>query len=266
MFDDTTKTIEGSATRRRWLFAITIASILAIYSYPSVRTIFKTGSTALPTVTAPDLGLYLSLGQLTMLNDGSVLNPYYKIRVPPDAAGFLKFRLGPLLFAHFGALLGGRLWLALLLWNLLWWSLLCLAAFWLFESLLPELRVQFACVGTVVLMLFNFGMLKSLASAWLPVPSLAAFGEAQLPYIRPFSPQVAMPLLLAYVALQIHVLRKKGTLAWAVMASLQLLALTSFPYAALVMAGVSAVAAVAPWSVSSRPRKRRTARRFSFMA
>lgn len=245
MFDNTTTTIEGSAPRRRWLFAITVAAILAIYSYPSIKTIFATGSTALPAITAPDLGLYLSLGQLTVLDDGSVLNPYYRIRVPADAAGFLKFRLGPVLFRHFSALLGGRLWLALLLWNLIWWGLLCLAAFWLFESLQPELRVRFAYVGTVELMLFNFGMLKSLASAWLSFPSLAAFSAAELPYIRPFSPQVAMPLLLAYVALQIHVLQKKGALAWAAMAALQLLALGSFPYAALVMAGISAVVAVA---------------------
>ncbi|HST08752.1 MAG TPA: hypothetical protein VLL05_00120 [Terriglobales bacterium] len=96
--------------------------------------------------------------------------------------------------------------------------------------------------GLAMLMFFNFGAMREQIAAWLHFPGLPYFREVGLPYIRPFSPQIALPILLFYLGLQIIALRERKPIAWAAMVALQLFACASFPYATLVMAGVSAVA------------------------
>ena len=61
---------------RRAVYLSAIALILGLYSYPALRTASTTGSWRLPAVSAPDLGLYLSLSNLGKDRDGSPLNPY----------------------------------------------------------------------------------------------------------------------------------------------------------------------------------------------
>ncbi len=229
-----------------------VAVILSLYSYPALRTAFVTGSRRLPTVSAPDLGLYLSLSRLGNDRDGSVLNPYYRISVPANSVGFLKFRLGPILFGLVADVFAGRMWLALFVWNLFWWGFLCLAAIWLFERFLPQAPLELVLVGLSLLMLFNFGMFQNLITAWIHFPSMLFFQRVELAYIRPFTPQIAIPLLLCYVGLQVLALQRKSMAAWGAMAVLQFIAFAAFPYATLVMAGTTAVSA--SWYIFSRAR------------
>jgi hypothetical protein len=72
-----------------------------------------------------------------------------------------------------------------------------------------------------MLMFFNFGAMRDEIAAWLHFPAVSRFGEIGLPYIRSFSPQVALPILLLYLGLLILALQKRNWILWATMAALQ---------------------------------------------
>jgi hypothetical protein len=236
-------------SRRRYAILALITLILAIYSYPTVRTALTTGSTRLPAVSAPDLGLYLSLSRLEDLPHGMVLNPYYHISVPAGGVAYLKFRSGPILFGQVNSLFRGRIWWALLVWNLFWWLLLGLSSIWLFKRFLPRHTHELALAGTAILMLFSIEGFGRSLSTWIHfLPSHALGG---LPYLRPFSPQVVMPLFLCYVGFQIRALKSRSTAAWAAMVLLQFLAFTAFPFATLMMAGLTGIASL--WYLATYP-------------
>jgi len=250
---DAAKTADSpvrSRSARRFAYLVSVLVVLAVYSYPALRTASISGLRRLPAVSAPDLGLYLSLSRIEHDSTGAELNPYYRVSVPGNSLGFLKFRLGPILFGLLTNLSAGRLWTALFAWNVFWWSCLCLAAIWLFERFLPQAPTEFVLGGLALLMLFNFGMLTQSIRGWMHFPSLSGFEAVQLMYIRPFFPQIAVPLLLAYVALQIHALQKKTIAPWVLMAVVQCFAFAVFPYTLVMMAGTTAVAA--SWYVVSR--------------
>jgi len=238
--------ISGSAA-----FFGAIALILGLYSYPALRTAATTESKRLPAVSAPDLGLYLAMSNLVKGREGSILNPYYRISVPANSVGFLKFRLGPMLFGFVDQLLAGRLWTALFVWNLFWWGCICVAAIYLFEQFLPRGRVELVLAGLSLLMLFSFAEVRAIITAWTHLPSTRFFNMVELPYIRPFTPQVTMPLLLCYIGLQIRALKGKTIAPWVTMAFIQFFAMAAFPYATLMMAGTTAVSVV--WYISRSP-------------
>jgi hypothetical protein len=252
-----------SGSTRRVAYLIFILAILTIYSYPALRTASITGSRRLPAVSAPDLGLYLSLSRIERDSTGTDLNPYYRVSVPGNSLGFLKFRLGPILFGYLTDLFGGRLWPALFVWNLFWWGCTAFTAIWLFQRFLPQASIEFVIGGLALLMLFNFGMLTQFFRAWMHFPSLLGFQSVQLAYIRPFVPQIAIPLLLLYVGLQIYALQnqapqtqasqKKTIAPWVLMAFVQWFAFATFPYAMVMMAGTTAIAA--SWYVFSGTHK-----------
>jgi hypothetical protein len=224
-------------------YATAVIFVLAVYSYPALRTRSVTKCERLPVISAPDLGLYLSLSSLEKPSTGFVLNPYYRVEVPAAGAGFLKFRLGPELFGWLTRLMSGRMWWSLFVWNLFWWALACAAAIWVFARFLPDASLELVLAGLSMLMFFNFGTTKEEIAAWLHFPALSHFGEIGLPYIRSFSPQVALPVLLVYLGLQVLALQKRNIRAWAAMVALQLFACATFPYATLMMAGTTAIAA-----------------------
>jgi len=230
------------------LYCILITIILGIYSYPPVRTAFATKSLRVPAISAPDLGLYLTLSQLEANHDGRIFNPYYRIDVPAGSVGLIKFRSGPIVFGLFNHMLQGRIWVALLMWNLVWWLLLCLSAIWLFERFLSSPRVELVVAGLSVLMLFSVEFFWRSLTGW---SQLAGSG---LPYIRPFSPQVAMPLLFCYLGVQMLALGERSAVWWGWLAVLQFVAFTAFPYATLMMAGTTAIAA--GWYMVARRRER----------
>jgi hypothetical protein len=199
------------------------------------------GSKDLPTILAPDLTLYLNLSNLTPLSEGEVLNPYYRIPVQRNGAGYLKFGLAARLFGGIARALGGRTWLAMLMWNAFWLGCLCITTICLFERFLPGGSPVLVLLGAAFLMLFNFGMARTLVLAWAHLPSLEAFTNIGLPFMRAFVPVTPCVLLLMYLGLQMEALRRDRIILWAAMAFLQLLALAVFPYATLLMAGITAV-------------------------
>ncbi|MGA7559644.1 MAG: hypothetical protein WCF61_16175 [Terriglobales bacterium] len=226
---------------RRPVIVALVLFTLAVYSYPALATLAKTGFTALPPIFAADLDLYLLISKLTTLSPAAIVNPYYGIEVPPNATAHLKFRLAFLLFRYFDALLGGHLWLALFVWNLFWWGLLCWVALWLFEKFLPDNSILLVALGLGFLMWSNFGLLKPLFLAWFHLPSLQGFENVGLAYARPFFPQLPVPLVLAYLGLQMSLLRAERLRIWIGMGLLQFLAFAIFPYATLMMAGITLV-------------------------
>lgn len=226
-----------------------VVVILGIYSYPALRTAITTRSLRLPPVTAADQGLYLSLSQLHKTPAGAFINPYYRIPVAYPIS-YLKFRLGPMLFGLLDKLLVGRIWWAMFVWNLLLWYSLCAAAIWLFRSFLPDPKLELVLADTALLALFNFEAFGITARAWLHHSNADLLSG--LPYIRPFTPQIAIPLLVLYLGLQIRALRQKGVATWGIMALVQFAAFAAFPYATLVMAGTTAVALL--WYILAGPR------------
>ena len=225
---------------RRVAYAGVIAIILVIYSYPALRTTLTTKCLRLPAVSAPDLGLYLSISKIEKGQDGTLINPYYHIRVP-YAVSYLKFRLGPTWFGLLNRLFEGRIWLTLFVWNLLWWFLLCLATIWLFDRFLPHSSVALVLAGVCLLVLFSIEGSGRVFAAWIHLSP--AWLVSWLPYIRPFAPQLIMPFLLCYLGLLIRALSGTSLRVWGMMALLQFVAFTALPYATLMMAGTTAVAA-----------------------
>ena len=99
----------------------------------------------------------------------------------------------------------------------------------------------------------NFGLLKPLVLAWIHLPSLQGFETIGLAYARPFFSQLPAPLLLAYLGLQMSLLlRAQRFRIWAGMGLVQLLAFAIFPYATLMMAGITIAATV--WLIVARIR------------
>lgn len=216
-----------------------IALVLAIYSYPALRTAAATGSRTLPPVLAPDLSLYLNV---SAMSSAPLVEPYYGTTVPPSRMGYLKFHLAFFLFSKLSALLHGHLWWSLFLWNLFWWGLLCAIAAWFFRQFLPERSSLMVIAGICWLALFNFGVLAEQLKAWTHFWSLSGFRTIELPLIRSFFPQLPTPLLILYVALQIVALQKRSWWPWIALAAIQFTAFTVFPYATLMMVGITFVA------------------------
>lgn len=225
--------------RRLFCYGVVVSIILSIYSYPALRSTAVTKSFRLPPVTSAEEGLYLSISQLPKTHDGAIVNPYYHVVVPAPVS-YLKFRLGPILFGLLNRLLHQRIWWALFLWNLFCWLALCLSAIWLFERFLPHPSVVGVAAGVTLITIFRF------ESVWPYVT--AAIHRSQilfpddLPYIRAFSPQFVIPLVVCYVGLQIRALSRRSVLAWALMAVVQFVAFAALPYATIIMAGTTAVA------------------------
>jgi hypothetical protein len=170
--------------------------------------------------------------------------------VPPDGTAHLQFRLAFQLFGYVDTLFGGHIWVALFVWNLFWWGLLCGIVICLFQQFLPDNSILLVALGFGLLMWSNFGLLKPLVLAWIHLPSLQGFETVGLAYARPFFAQLPVPLLLAYLGLQMSLLRAQRFRIWAGMGLLQLLAFAIFPYTTLMMAGITIVATV--WLIVAR--------------
>src|SRR6476661_2969346 len=166
-----------SWVRRIALAFAVLALVVAVYSYPSFKARTELGSRDLPPILAPDLTLYLNLSNLTQISEGQVVNPYYRLPVPRNGAGYLKFGLAASLFGSLDRTFGGGTWAALLIWNAFWWGCLCATALCIFERFLPSGSQVLVVLGAALLMFFNFGVAKTVILAWLHLPSLAAFND-----------------------------------------------------------------------------------------
>ncbi len=139
------------------------------------------------------------------------------------------------------------MWVTTFAWNLFWWVSLCISSLLLFRLGFEKGPAALALFGMLLLTLFNFGVLKTLIVAWVHLPSMAGFESIGLPYMRAFIPVTPCTLLSAYLALQIQASRKPSVMSWVLMGALQSAALGLFPYATLMMAGISVVSAA--WTV-----------------
>jgi len=228
----------GRAAGLAWL-AVVLA--VTLYCYPSLRARWELHSTVLPPMFSPDLTLYVNLS-LPPSAGGQFTNPYYLVSVPSSGAGYLKFRLAPALFSSFHQLIGD-LWLSIFVWNTVWWSALAIIAGWLFRRFLPAQATGLPAIGVLTLMLFNFGVLKSLLAAWAHLPSVGAFDQMGLPFMRAFVPVIPATLLLTYLGLQMEILRRERIAIWIGLVAVQFSATAIFPYATLMMVGITAASA-----------------------
>jgi len=227
--------------------------VIAIYLYPTLRARNDLGATPLPPIFAPDLSLYLNVSNLVRVDDGEVINPYYRIPVPSEGSGYLKFRLAETWFGALNRLLRHQLPFSMVLWNSFWWGLLAVLALGVFRRFLPVDSTAIVAAGLGLLMIFNFGILKSLVLAWLHLPSLAAFEALNLPFMRAFIPIVPCAFLMGYLGLQMENLIRPKISCFIGMAVLQLLALAIFPYATLMMAGTTMIAVLPRIRIAVRP-------------
>jgi hypothetical protein len=247
----TSGTIRSSFSWTLFWFASLLLAV-AVYSYPAFRTSEAIGSRQLPPLHAPDVSLYLNLSRLHSPSPGIITNPYYGVDVPARSASHLKFNFAFKLFSLAIALTHGQLWWSLFLWNAL--SIALLAGLLIFglKRFLPDHSPEIVALGLALFVFFNFGDIKSILLTWLH-PSWLGFGALNLPFIRPFFPQVAIPFLIAYLWLQIEWLRTKRTAPLAAMAFIQFVAFGMFPYTTLIMAGISAVSVVRALFFQARP-------------
>ncbi len=229
---------------RRMATVVILLVVLAIYSYPYLATSRMLQSRQVPFSFAADLSLYLNLGQLGSSHFQPAVNPYYGTPMQPGLFGYLTFDLAFRVFGWLETIVGPNLWWTVLIWNWLWWAAICFGALCFFRVALPAETSLVQWLGITLLFFFNFGVLKSLLVAWLHLPSLGGFATLSLPYIRVFFPQIPVALLLFYLALQIRVLRSSTWYDWAGVCALQAVALATFPYATLMMAGTTFVVAL----------------------
>ncbi|HWZ83193.1 MAG TPA: hypothetical protein VNW47_11235 [Terriglobales bacterium] len=230
-----------SPSRLIGLSFVIVLVALTVYNAPYFATTIVLKSKAIPYSLAPDLSLYLNLSRM----GSSHVNPYFGTISPSGELGYTTFDTAFRMLGVLAKIAGNDLWWAVLLWDLFWWGALCVGAIWFIRRALPEATELILCLAMSLILFFNFGVLKALASAWLHFPSMSGFAELSLPFIRVIFPQVPLALMFFYLALQTRALDSWHWREWTGMFFLQAIAFAMFPYATLIMAGTTCVAALA---------------------
>src|SRR5882762_626154 len=239
----------SAGTKRYLAAAIVIVFNLCIYSLPTLMTATTLKSRDVPVLSGADLSLYLNLSNVGPSREHLDLNPYYGTVRQPGAIGYRTFDLAFRMFNVAAKIARYDLWSTLFAWSLFWWSAISVGAIWFWELTLPTETLPVQWLGLSLLLLFNFGVIRSLLLAWLHLPSLKGFADLNLPYSRAFFSQVPIALLLFYLVLQVRALRFGKWHSWAGMCLLQTAAFWAFPYATLLMALTTLVATLA-WCTS----------------
>jgi hypothetical protein len=240
----------SAGTKRCLTAAIVIVFNLCIYSLPTLMTVRTLKSRNVPVLSGADLSLYLNLSNVGPSREHLDLNPYFgTVMQPAGSIGYRTFDLAFRMFNIAAEITRYDLWSALFVWNLFWWSAIAVGAIWFWELTLPKEALLVQWLGVSLLLLFNFGVVRSLLLAWLHLPSLGGFADLNLPYSRAFFSQVPIAILLFYLVLQVRALRFGKWHSWAGMCLLQIAAFWAFPYATLLMALTTLVATVA-WLAS----------------
>jgi hypothetical protein len=238
------------ATNRRLLNLAIFLLVLGVYSFPYLATSVELKSEEVPFSFAADLSLYLNLSKMGV----SHVNPYFGTPLQSGEIGYMTFDTPFKLLAIAVKIAGNNLWWAIFIWNVFWWTTMCVGALWFLERAFPEMNGLSVCLAMTLLFFFNFGVVKSEVLAWLKLPSLAGFDGLTLPYMRAVFPQIPIALLFPYLAFQVRALHSWSWQDWAVMCFLQAAALATFPYATLLMAGTSAVVVFATFAIEMRPK------------
>jgi len=212
---------------KRTTYILWLAGAVLVYELPYVLTLAKTGWEPLPPVLVADQMLYLNLSAIHHVSATEVLNPWYGTRVLAVDVPHLMFPIAFLLFRFMHAIAGS--WTAaMLLWSAFWTALAFAAAVFCLESLLPDsdrTLTSAAAFGLLVLQspMTYLGELRKL-------PALHGLFYLQLPYLRFAIPQVILPVVLTYWALQVRALRSQKRVALLGMALLQFALCAAFPY------------------------------------
>jgi hypothetical protein len=228
-----------SAARSRLIVGVFALIIVAIYACPFYLESRSIGR-QLPPLFAADLYTYLNLSNLTQVSPDTTLNPWYGVPVSSNSILYKKFGLSFLIFHWLWRAVGSNWFMAVLIWNLVWVLVIFASGLKFFCQIGCD-RDPLLLLGSLgLLLLMDLQSLSAVASAWLHFPSLGRFESFTLPYMRTFFPQVAIPLVLLYLSLQIKVLEEKNRRPWVLMAVIQTVAVAIFPYAALLMIGITA--------------------------
>ncbi|MFI5070303.1 MAG: hypothetical protein ACHP8A_05385 [Terriglobales bacterium] len=240
--------VEVSASNMRRLNLAIVIAVLSLYSFPYLATSLTLKSHQVPFAFAPDLSLYLNLSMI----GSSHANPYFGSPLQSGEMGYVTFDIAFKLLGGFVKIAGNNLWFAVFIWNLFWWTAMCIGALWFLRTALPQSGGLFLCLAMTLLFFFNFGVVKSELLAWLRLPSLIGFDGLTLPNIRTVFPQVPLALLFPYLALQVRAIDRWHWLDWAGMCLLQAAAFETFPYETLLMAGITLVAVLATLTLPMR--------------
>jgi hypothetical protein len=237
----------SNPARRPWSRSIVLACvvcILLLYAYPYWMAYERLGAGSVPPIFAPDLYFYIGVSHMAAPVGGFMRNAWYGVEVPTAQFAYGRFHLAFSAYALLRSIVGGET-VAFLVWTLGWTALICAAALWLVRKALPDTTTVLLVFALALLMLFDFTYAQVILLKWLRLWPWAATFAPPAPFIRAFFPQVSIPLVLAYLGLQISALREgpkhKGWIAWFVMALFQFFVFCSFPYATAVLAATTGV-------------------------
>jgi hypothetical protein len=225
-------------SKRTRYFLVFLACSILIYELPYFLTLRKTGWTPLPPVLSMDQFLYLNLSCIHHASATEVVNPWYGNRVPASAVAYLRFPITFLLFR--GIHWFFRSWTAaMLVWAGIWAGLTFAAGFFCLNSLFPNSDRRLTAIGAFGLLALQSPL--TYAAEIVHLPSTTGFLDLWLPFTRFAFPQVIVPVVLAYWALQVRALTSGSKWKLGGMVLLQFAACAAFPYILPVIAFGTAI-------------------------
>jgi len=231
---------ESVAWRWRASVAILLTFVAALYAAPFLAIGGALPSGGLVPLLDADTYLYAALARLSPDAHGLVQNPWYGPLLPGEQVEYLRFGRA---IAAYGLLEGvaGARW-SLGVWTMAWTLLIVATAFWIARRIL-HLSYLGSAAATLLIAVLDVRYVASDVRALFAGLDPETY-YAGLPYRRPFFPQVGALLSLAYLGFLMRALPSGSTRAYAAMAVLQFGAALTFPYAALLCAGATAISAV----------------------
>lgn len=239
----------GDERSRAWSVVpfLVIAAALLLYAYPFERTARDVGSSPVPLLFTSDTYLYFTLDRVVFTRS-TIGNPWYPLQVGASQVGYLQFPATIAALRLAEGMLGSPS-RTLVIWTLFWVLACGIGGYWVLRLLLP--RAPALVAGFLALFLaVDLLQLPSVASAWLH-PHLASFNIG-LPFLRLLFPQTVIPVVCAYLVLQVKAL-KNARWPWMVMVVLQAIETVGFPFATLYLAIVTAVSVCYSFWKERRP-------------
>jgi hypothetical protein len=220
---------------KRAIFVAALVCSVAIYEFPCLLTLLKTGWSPLPPVVdyPADQMLYLNLSAIHHASATELVNPWYGEAVRTVDVPHLRFPLTFFLI-HLTHSLFGSWTTAMLVWTAIWAALTFAAAAFCLDSFLPDKDRWLIVTGAFALLVLQSPL--TYVAEIMKLPSGKGFFELWLPFVRFAYPQVVVPIALAYWGLLARVLKSTSLSGLAAMALLQLLACATFPYIVPVIA------------------------------
>jgi hypothetical protein len=236
--------------RPTWLEPTFILVANLIYALPYLANWKWLRTSLIPPSLSDDVYYYLNVSRSGSV--GTIVNPWFGNVASAEQVPHLRFGLTFRLFHLLQMLCGDRNGLAVFVWNVIWTTLIVIAAIWL-------ARTFGLTSGAASLMAISFLMFANSPTLLLGLYRLARTFRfsplfIQLPFYRTFSPQVAIPMTLLYAAIQFRALRERRLWQWIVLVLIQGITFAAFPYAALMMTAASVAIVILDPYFSTRKR------------